>query len=302
MPLPTFILIGSARCGTTSLYNYLRSHPEIYMSDIKAPRYFAADVLTPDAKGYGKFKSHFVSSLEEYEAQFAGATTEKAIGEASALYMYYPEVADRIRETLPDVKLLAILRDPVQRAFSHYTIRRLGGKEPLRSFAEAVRAEPKRAAEGWDMGWYYVRRGRYYEQLKPYFERFPRENIHIMLTEDLAADTAKTVTGLYRFLGVDDTFLPDTKRRHKPSTAIPKNQVVHDLLTQPNAVKTLLRPLMPSRVRASLRKSISSKNSEKETIPPALRAELVKGYCDDILKLQDLIGRDLSAWLDEAGR
>src|SRR5580704_17949873 len=133
MTLPNFFIIGAARSGTTALYEYLRQHPQIYMSPIKEPNYFAfygQGIHYRGPRDQELVRSSYVPSLKAYEAQFSGVAKEIAVGEASPWYLYLPEAPERIRRKVPDAKLAAILRNPVDRAFSAFSVLQLQAREP----------------------------------------------------------------------------------------------------------------------------------------------------------------------------
>lgn len=277
MTLPNFLVIGVPKAGTTSLYDYLRPHPEIYMTSRKATRFFCYN-------GQNDHFTYWVRSLEEYEAQFADARDEKARGEATALYFEFPAAAQRIKEAVPDARIIASLREPVQRAFSiyHMNLRNRGVNRGL-SFLEALEADP-------------ALRKFYYDGLKPYFDRFARNRIKIILFEDLARNTAETVRSLYEFLGVRTDFTPPLKVSNPGGT--PRVQALHDLLRN-RQLKTFGRRFVPrSLIEAG--KDIRSTNLKKHVMTEEERAKAAPVFEEDLLRTQDLIGMDLSRWLRAA--
>src|SRR5581483_6498173 len=153
MPLPSFLIIGAAKSGTSSVFAWLGQHPEIYTSPIKGPCFFAFDegarVRVAGPGDQAVFDRHVVTDPVAYRRLFDGVTpAHRAAGEASVLYLYAPAAAARIARTIPDVRLIAILRNPVERAFSSFQHLRRDGREPLADFAEALRAEDARVAAG----------------------------------------------------------------------------------------------------------------------------------------------------------
>lgn len=163
MPLPNFLIIGPGRTGTTSLYYYLKQHPEIYMSPIKETNFFAYEQGKPGRSQISKRYNIFpIKNIEAYSALFKAVTKEKAIGEASPRYFFTPQAAERIKLILPEVKLIAILRDPVERAFSSYLRRNRDGFE-TRTFPQAIQDDKQntsndylfRQAPYWRTGFYH---------------------------------------------------------------------------------------------------------------------------------------------------
>ena len=296
MIMPNFSIIGAAKAGTTSLYGYLVQHPQVYMSPIKEPRFFALEGEKLDFRGPTQIINQTsVTTLKEYSQLFEEVTSQTAIGEASTIYLSHPKAPERIKHYIPDIKLIAILRDPSERAFSSYLHLVRDGYETL-NFAEALEAEASRIKENWQPLWYYKERGLYYQQLQRYFERFEPEQIKIYLYEDLAVDSTGVTQDIARFLGIDDTFAPDLERKNV--SGIPKNRLVQNLLTRKNPLKSVLKPLLPESLRQSVIQNISKRNlGAKPTLSPQMRQHLIAIYREDILKLQELIQRDLSSWL-----
>jgi hypothetical protein len=300
MAMPNFLILGAAKAGTTSLYHYLQQHPNIYMSPLKEPKFFALEGQSLDFRGPSQLINQTsVTTLADYQALFASVGQESAIGEASPVYLYYPETAGRIARSLPQVKLIAILRDPVDRAFSSYSHLVREGFEPL-EFGAALAAETERIQDRWAPLWYYQAKGFYYEQLKRYTDLFPTEQIKIYLFEDLCCDPLAVVQDIYTFVGVDPTFVPDMAKRNV--SGVPKNRTLQTLLTRDNPVKTVAKTLMPKRFRRSLSQNLQARNlGSKLELDPQIEQRLRDLYAQDVRQLQDLIQRDLSAWLAPTG-
>lgn len=301
MTMPNFLIIGTQKAGTTALYYYLKQHPQIYMSSLKEPHFFALEGQKLDFRGpheQEEINSISVTDIEAYRALFQGVLDETAIGEASAMYLYSSKAPERIHHYIPDAKLIAILRDPAKRAYSSFSQMTRDGRESLTSFAQALQEEEKRIRHHWVPIYYYQQMGFYYTQLKRYFDTFGQDQIRVYLYEDLNTKPGSVLQDIFRFLGVDHTFAPDTSLRHNVS-GIPKNKVLHTFLGNQYPIKSLFKPLIPERLRQRLVVSLQNLNLEKSpSLSPELRKQLVNVYREDILKLQDLIQRDLSEWLD----
>jgi hypothetical protein len=301
--MPSFLVIGAGNAGTTSLYHYLGQHPEVFMSPVKEPKFFALEGGLPDYQGPGDrwvmtqtSANRAVTELEEYRALFRGVQGEKAVGEASPAYLCNPDAPERIRRHVPEAKLIAILRDPAERAYSAYMHQVSSGRETL-PFAEALDAEDSRTRANWAPGWQYTREGFYYGNLARYFELFGRDRVEIGLYEDLVRDPVGLMRGFFRFLGVDASFEPDTSRRHNPS-GVPKNRLLISLLKRPNLLKTAVKPLLPKGLRGRISEGLQRRNlSKAPPVEPEVRQRLVELYREDVTRLENLIGRDLSAWL-----
>ena len=292
MTMPTFLIIGAMKSGTTALYYYLEQHPQIYMSPVKEPNFFCSEEQE-------RLDSKSVTRIEAYVDLFKGVSDEKAVGEASHCYLYEPEAAARIRQYVPDAKFVAILRNPVDRAYSHFLHMVRNGTEPLTDFAQVLRREetgavPERGFED------YIGRGRYYEQLTRYFDVFDRKQVKVYLYEELSEAPIDTLQDTFRFLGVDDTFVPDVSLRRNVS-GYPRYKVLDRFLRRPSVTKEALKVYLPAGLRWRLSKTFDDLKTRNLVEPPAVqqevRRQLVEVYREDILELQGLIQRDLSDWL-----
>lgn len=295
--MPNFLIIGAGKAGTSSIYYYLQQHPQVYMSPLKEPKFFALEGEPLNFQGPDRdiVNRNSVNNLEAYQNLFRAVSTEIAIGEASPLYLYSPKAPARIKHYLPEAKLIAILRNPVERAFSSFTHLLREGYENL-SFEQALVVEENRIQKKWAPLWHYTQKGYYYEQLKRYFDIFDRGQIQVYLYEDLQANSTNVIQNIYNFVGVDNTFIPDLSRKNVSGT--PKSRIVHDLFTKDNLIKSLLKPFFPKQLRRNIADITIRQNlGSKPMLSYETRHKLLQLYREDILQLQDLIQRDLSAWL-----
>ena len=209
--LPDFLIIGAARCGTTSLYRYLTEHPCIAPAFRKEIHFFDLQF----GRGVRWYRRHFPSVLyRRYtEARYGSAALT---GEASAYYIFHPSVAARVAATIPGVKIIALLRNPIDRAYSHYHLQVRKGREPL-PFEEAIAGEQERlngeqkkmlATENYESFNYrrysYMTRGLYADQLARWMNVVPAEDFLVLRTEDLESDPAKVLKHTLRFLKVPE--------------------------------------------------------------------------------------------------
>jgi hypothetical protein len=294
MKLPTFIIIGAARSGTTSLYEYARQHPDVYVSPVKEPNFFAVEGDQVRYRGPGEEELRWITDLSGYMELFRGARAERAIGEASPLYLYSPKAPGRIRHYAPDVRLAAILRNPVERAYSAFSYLRERGSEPHQSFVEALDAEDQRVAQNWSHIWHYRRMGFYYEQLSRYYEGFDGKQIRIFLFEDLEADPGRVVRQLFEHIGVDPSFEPETSVRRNVSGE-PRHVLLAPVL-KPNRLTTRLRPLVIKTLDPLVAR-VKERALVKPPMPEPAALRLTALYKADVERLAHLIGRDLGAWL-----
>jgi hypothetical protein len=309
MTMPNFLLLGTMKAGTTSLYYQLKQHPQIYMSPVKAPDFFAIEGRKWDFNGpkgqdtanYWTSK-HKATTLEEFCALFKGVSDEIAIGEASPSYLYRPEAPSRIKHYIPEAKLIAMLRNPADRAYSQYCFARLAGREPFNDFAQALQAEEERTQNGYDWLYHYKGFGFYYTQLKRYYEMFEPEKIRVYLYDDLQDDPIGVVQDIFRYLGVDDAFIPESSWRYNPG-GIPKNSTLHRVLKKPSTVKQIGKSVLPDRWgRATWERIMSLNLTKAPPLKEEVRRELIEVFRQDVLNLQGLIERDLSGWLQMDNR
>ena len=296
MPKPTFLIIGAQKCGTDALYHALQQHPDIAMSPNKEPFFFLMDGTLPDYRLPGpRYKNRLVYDWDAYLQLFANAEGKRAIGEASAIYLssYFPEkTAARIRDRIPGAKLIALVRQPAERAYSAYNFYRARDFEPLASFAEALAAEPARIQANDTPDFRYRMNGFYDANLKPYYDLFPREQIRVYLFEEWNADPAGTLRSIFRFLDVDENAPIGVERRNV--THRYRSQQLHRFLARPGRFGKRLHRFLPAGLRSRL-----DRWNQMQPLPMPLdiRRELTEGYREDILNLQARIGRDLSHWL-----
>jgi hypothetical protein len=292
MTMPNFLIIGAMKSGTTALYYYLEQHPEIYMSPVKEPNFFSSQEQENAADA--------VTNIGTYQDLFRGGSGKKALGEASHSYLYEPRAAADIKRYVPEAKLIAILRNPIDRAYSHFLHMVRTGMEPLDDFAQALREEEVRIHKERTFQ-DYIGRGLYYNQLKRYFGTFPQEQVRVYLYEDLSGAPISTVQDAFRFLKVDDSFVPDVSLRRNVSGQ-PKYKTLDGLLRRQSRIKHAAKIYLPARMRWRLSKTFDDLKTRNLAEPPPVqskvRRHLIGVYREDILKVQELIHRDLSGWLE----
>jgi len=211
--LPNFLIIGAQKAGTTSLYEYLRQHPQVYMSPVKEPHFFTYE-------GEARPSADIVTQWSQYLALFAGAQGHHvAIGEASPSYLHAHHAPERIHRYLPDVRLIAILRNPVERAFSNWVHNVEHGRERL-SFPEALAREEERMRQGAGYVFDYRWKGFYAAHLSRYLALFPRDHLRVYLFDELRAKPAWVMRDLFEFLEIDPDFQARLERHNV--SGIPK--------------------------------------------------------------------------------
>ncbi len=293
MTLPSFIVIGAAKAGTTALYWYLSEHPAVFMSPVKETNYFAYGLDDRGKLLYGDPEVHRfpVKTLSEYERLFEAAGSAAAVGEASPIYLEAPQAAARIQKLLPAVRIICSLRHPVDRAYSDYVmyLRRRGLRfDPDRELtSSAVWAQP-------DSRWMQV--SQYYGQLARYFEAFPREQIHVLLFDDIKKSALAATQEVYRVLKVDPSFVPDFSTPHAAG-GIPASPLLEGFLTS-RTLRAVVKPWVSVRAANWVRRLRTRTMRRTPALPPKLREELTGHFREDIEKTSALIGRRLEHWLE----
>ena len=221
------------------------------------------------------------------------------MGEASADYLYFHEtVIPLINEINPEAKILILLRNPVDRAFSAYRHMLRDRRETL-SFEEALEREPERMSANYEFIWYYRDVGFYEPQVRAYMSAFGEDSVKVCLQDDLDESPANVIHEVFRFLGVDENFTPDLGRRLNVSS-IPKSESFESfLIDYEHPVKKILRPVLLSTIgKVNTEKLVNYfKERNQLRMKPKTRTHLIETYREDILNLEQLINRDLSGWL-----
>lgn len=242
-----------------------------------------------------------VTTLEEYKQHFEDGRNKKIIGEASPMYLYTPGTAERIKAVIPNVKMLAILRNPVDRAFSAYLHAIRDWKEPATSFKMALEKEEERVNAGWGILWHYTRAGFYYEQLSRFYQVFDPRQIKVVLYDDLVKAASVLMRSIFEYLEIDSTFISDTALQPNVS-GFPKSpkfhQFMYRLFMQDNLIKRISRVILPKELRQKVMVDMRLMNLEKRSMPEDIREELKTLFHEDIMRLEKLIGRDLSFWVN----
>lgn len=293
---PNFFIAGAAKSGTTSLFHYASLHPDVYMSEIKEPHYFCHENFPPVFAGPGDegFSENRLRTMKDYLKLFTPGQNARIRGEGSVYYIYFPEVAERLYEFNPQAKVVLVLRNPVDRAFSAYMHTVRDGRETL-SFEDALEAEPSRREAGYQPLWWYRELGLYSAQVERYMRVFPKEQLKILLFEDLR-DPPRAVYDTFSFLGLNPDVFIDTSVKQNES-GVPKSRLMYHFFAKPNGLKEIIKPLLPTQFRQQIGQQAKSMTLRRETMDPATKLSLKTFYENDIRQLQLLLGRDLSNWM-----
>lgn len=293
---PNFFIVGAAKSGTTSLWSYLRQHPQIYMPEIKEPSFFS-------------FHYKHKLTYEKYLSLFSGVLEKKAkvIGEASHAYLTSPESAALIRESYPDAKFIIILRNPIDRAFSLYQWMVREGYEWIYPFEKALEIEEERTFDEefrynnpqYYYNYLYYRSGLYSNQIERYVKLFKKDRIKFLIFDDFKKNTLSNIKEIYHFLEVDSNFYPEVSIKNKME--YPFSVLLQFFFR--NKFNRIMRKIGISK---SIRKKIVScamdiniyiGSAKKEILSVKTKKNLTSRYHNDIMMTSNLIERDLGIWL-----
>lgn len=315
LPLPNFFIVGAAKGGTTSLQNYLSQHPQVYMSPIKETNFFSqadmrADLFNREYRmdttldiehyltGTMERSVHIanVERWEDYVRLFRNVKDEKARGEASTSYLYCPSTAERLSNTIPDARIVMILRNPIDRAYSHYLMNLRLAKTLETEFIREVETDFHRAERGWGISRLYLELGLYSEQVERYCAHFPAERVHIIIYDDYRSQPLETIAALCKFLGIDERDDLDLSQEYN-SAGVPRFRRLNYILTQAGVINAIKR-IVPDSVKNGI-KTLLYSSSNIPRMSSSDRAHLADFYREDIKQLSTLLGRDLSFWLQK---
>lgn len=293
--LPNFFIIGAAKSGTTTLYDSLCGHPQIFMTEIKEPSFFNNE-------------ANFSRGLDWYSTSFFQNSSRFPLrGEATPGYLFWSDkVAPRIHAAIGNQspRFIVIFRDPVARAYSAYWHLKHYGGEPL-DFADALAVEPLRLhtigdelkASGF-IKYAYFQGGCYASQLESFLRYFPKENFLFLLHDDLKSDFFQVIKSMYAFLGIEPS-LNITRPLTSNVSKKMRNMDFYRFLRGSSKLKNWLKPLLPAKLRRNIKSSLIEINMTRTAYPPIdqiVAQDLRIRYQSEISKLENIIGRDLSNW------
>ena len=305
--LPDFLIIGAPKAGTTALHAALAQHPELFFSPVKEPKFFMCDGRRPEAQA-GPGDAHSVQEWvwrrRDYEGLFAGAPPNARRGESTPFYLYDKAAHLRIAELVPNVQMIVVLRDPVDRAYSNWMHAWSDGLEPVDDFLSACKLEDERVSAGWAPFWHYRRLGLYGSQLEHLYRLFPRRQVHVLRYKDLVDTPIDTLNAICAFLGVEQNLLglvPPENSRNFVKPSLP-NHALARIVRAGAGAGAYVPPKLWRKLSVPLLWALQREGSTRPKLPVEQRRFLVRYFADDIRHLELLTGQRYDSWLSDHGR
>lgn len=294
---PDFIIVGAPKSGTTSLYRYLSQHPNIFLPKIKEPMFFCGYEKNFKGPGAEWYNAHIINEPDEYSALFKDAKEDMITGEASTDYLSCLEAATRMKAWNPHMKIIIVLRNPIDRAYSEHMslIRKM---RETKSFLQAIELEDERIKEGYNPYFWHVKRGLYYEGVKKYLDEFDSNNVLVLFYDKLSQSSENMLQLIFSFLKVENLTV-DTSE-HFNISGRPKSKLLQRFLLSDKkgfTSKLTKNIIRNDEFRAKLRRTIMASNLERSKIKQQEFMCLREVFYEDIQKLQNLLDVDLTNWL-----
>ena len=306
--VPDALIIGAPKAGTSALHAALAQHPQIYASPVKEPKYYMCwDAPPPAYSGPGDAHSNqeWIWRSEDYQTLFRGAREDAVRLESTPFYLYMRGARRRIAEELPEAKLIIIIRDPIDRAYSNWMHLWVDGLEPMSDFVDAWQAEDSRIGAGWGPFWHYRRLGRYGEQLVDLLELVERERVFVLRYWQLVSQPKETLHRVARFLGIAEdqvtTIPPDNARPFVEPGA--RASVLGRVIRAGATAGTYLPPHAWRRASEPLISLLQRGGStQRPKLAVEQRLALLGDCVDDIELLEKTLGESFQDWRSGAGR
>lgn len=309
MALPDFLVIGAPKAGSTAVHEALVQHPQLFLSTPKEPKFFLTGGARPrrdQHRGPGDAHSarEWIWSRERYERLFDAAPAGSLRGESTPFYLWSKAAHVRIRQTVPNAKLIAVIRDPVDRAYSNWTHLWCDGLETEPDFVTACRKERERIAAGYAPFWRYLELGRYGEQLEHLFRVFPREQVHVLRYKEFVDEPARAIDSICEFLGVATGMVASVPHSNPSGWADdgPANTVLRGIVRGGAVLGSYAPPQVWRRAHAPLIRALRRDKTNRPHLHTEQRRELVGHFRKDIELLESLLGRSYQDWLSDSGR
>jgi hypothetical protein len=298
--LPDFFVIGAPKAGTTALHAALTQHPRLFMSPVKEPKFFLCDGPPPDNGGPGDAHSYreWIWRPEEYERLFDRAPTGTLRGESTPFYLADIAAHERIHRAVPDARLVVILRDPVDRAYSNWAHLWADGLETIGDFLTACAEEPRRTEAGWAPFWQYLATGLYGRQLRHLYGLFPRDQVLVIRYLSLVEQPRATLDTVCRFLGVEEGLIADVPARNVGGY-VPDSLYSRSLRVAFRHGANLGRHFPPQVWRKAslpLQWLMQRTPQHRPELAEAERGQLIDYFDDDITIVEEETGWNLETW------
>ncbi|GAA4891357.1 sulfotransferase [Flaviramulus aquimarinus] len=293
--LPDFLIVGAAKCGTTSLGDYLNTHKDMFICNPKEPKFLTYSFLKDCYRGKGDdfTKKKAVKSLEEYKSLFKKAKPNQLKGESSVDLLYYHDKSiPLIKEIIGDPKIIIMLRNPSKRAFSAYSHLVRDGRED-KSYIEALKLEDERRKLDYEFIWSYKNAGYYSDSTKAFLDNFT--NVKVIIFEEFVKNQENVVKEVLKFLGTDNQPSNFTEL-HRNISGKSKSQLLNRILLKDSFVKTIFKKILPNNTRSKIKFLIQKTNTKPIIIEDYERDYLKGVFNDDINELQNILDTDLSIW------
>ena len=286
---PEYFVVGTAKAGTTSLFKYFLDHPQVFVPPNKET-YFFGEHCYEDSK---------IETIKEYQKIFRSAVSGEKCVEVSTSYLYSQQAACEIKEYNPDAKIMIILRNPVDRAFSNYKYKLKTGKEDCNNFEEALSREENRISAGLPYGFHYTGMGLYYNQVKRYFDIFDKENVLVLLFDELKSDPALFYEKINCFMGIKPLTSFNTSKKVNKSGAA-RSKLIMRVLNDDSFLKKMVKRIVPKDKQRHVSGFLKDLNisNKKILMKTGTKNRLKEFFHDDIMKLESCINKDLSSWLN----
>ena len=300
--LPDFLIIGAPKAGTTALHTALARHPQLFLSELKEPKYYmCGDSPPPAYKGPGDAHSsqEWVWQRPRYQALFATAPPDSPCGESTPFYLYNRDARRRIAADVPDARLIAVLRDPVDRLYSNWMHLRADGLEPCADVVEACEREQRRIDAGWAPFWHYRSLGMYGRQTADLFQHFPREQVLLLRYRDLVEQPDRTLDQACRFLGVAEGVVSSVPSNNtRPFvTPGPRARAIGPVIRAGARAGAFLPPEVWRRASRPLINQLHSRgDAARPKLTAAERRTLLEPFLEDIALLEEVTGQSFDTW------
>jgi hypothetical protein len=283
---PNFFVVGAPKCGTTSLYERLKLHPQVFLPEMKDPNFFT----TPPPSSEKSFDLPRCSTLEEYQRLYKDARGFIAVGDPSNSYLWDENAPGRIHEVCPEAKIIVMLRDPVARAHSFYLMNVRDGFESSPTFRRALDQDKARNTSNWFTAWLYVEGGLYHKQVRRYIDAFGARQVLVLLFDDLAKNPLELFSRIASHIGVDPSPFGsiEVSEPYNPYR-MPRSRAAYRIA----GMLGLRGSLIPPAARRWLSRSPLLFDKNKPQIDPESRRYLQQIYDPDIAHLEMLLGRTM---------